>query len=476
MDSRYKLKTGEEVAYFPPIQNTDSPYATEAAMHLDQANQLEGYGYLVDGIGAFTYLGTVAGTASDYEASNVAHPLVETAVPVGAVFTDTDTIYNDTSIQGEVDLNTAKVSNIAHPLVETTVPINALFTDTIYDDTEILSQIEISRSNISYGESYIANYRNSVLDDGATFFPSDAGYQVGKLKENGLMNNCSLLLLPSAVKAGTLYSVKPQDRSGDFTVDRNCPAKYTDEDGILRTALANVPRIDYSTGEAALLVELQRTNLIKESNTISFNTLRSVREGSIIIGALNGFKYSDNGNNPAILINKSNINQHAYYTSSISVIPDTSEYIDIRLAVNGGAALGTSYKFDFNTEILTLVSNNSTYVENPSAVWSKKNGVYRFSVSGYCKPTSGIFIVYYFSDLSTISIMAAQLEAGSTASSYIPTNGSTVTRLTDDISVPTPAGVTAITETIDGVEQTPITTIPTTYSLPVGNINKVIMK
>jgi len=67
MDSRYKLKTGEEVAYFPPIQNTDNPYATEAAMHADQSNQLKGYGYLVDGVGAFAYLGTVAGTAADYE-------------------------------------------------------------------------------------------------------------------------------------------------------------------------------------------------------------------------------------------------------------------------------------------------------------------------------------------------------------------------------------------------------------------------
>ena len=67
IDSRYKLKTGQEVAYFPPIQNTDNPYLTEAAMHADQANQLEGYGYLVDVVGAFTYLGTVAGTAADYE-------------------------------------------------------------------------------------------------------------------------------------------------------------------------------------------------------------------------------------------------------------------------------------------------------------------------------------------------------------------------------------------------------------------------
>ena len=55
INSRYKLKTGEEVEPFPPIQNTDNPYLTEAAMHADQANQLEGYGYLVDGVGAFTF-------------------------------------------------------------------------------------------------------------------------------------------------------------------------------------------------------------------------------------------------------------------------------------------------------------------------------------------------------------------------------------------------------------------------------------
>lgn len=46
--------------------------------------------------------------ANDAKISNVDHPLVETAVPAGAVFTDT--LYDDTAIQAEVDLNTAKVS------------------------------------------------------------------------------------------------------------------------------------------------------------------------------------------------------------------------------------------------------------------------------------------------------------------------------------------------------------------------------
>ena len=64
--SKYPLKVMEEVAPFPPIQTTANPYLTEAAMYADQANQLQGYVYLVDGIGAFTYLGTVAGTAADY--------------------------------------------------------------------------------------------------------------------------------------------------------------------------------------------------------------------------------------------------------------------------------------------------------------------------------------------------------------------------------------------------------------------------
>jgi len=66
--SKYPLKVLEEVEPFPPIQNTANPYLTESAMHADQANQLEGYGYFVDGVGAFTYLGTTAGTAADYEA------------------------------------------------------------------------------------------------------------------------------------------------------------------------------------------------------------------------------------------------------------------------------------------------------------------------------------------------------------------------------------------------------------------------
>ena len=87
--SQYKANIAEANAKnFPPIQNTDNLYTTEAAMYADQANQLEGYGYLVDGAGAFAYLGTVAGTAADYK------PFIPTKdIKLQGAYEDDSTIY-----------------------------------------------------------------------------------------------------------------------------------------------------------------------------------------------------------------------------------------------------------------------------------------------------------------------------------------------------------------------------------------------
>jgi len=44
--------------------------------------------------------------------TNIAHPLVETAVPVGAVFTDTDTVYDSTSVDNHITDTTTNPHNI----------------------------------------------------------------------------------------------------------------------------------------------------------------------------------------------------------------------------------------------------------------------------------------------------------------------------------------------------------------------------
>ena len=109
----------------PPIPNTANPYLTEAAMHLDQANQLEGYGYLVDGVGAFTYLGTLAGTAADYR------PFID--------------------ISGKLDKGF--YSGNAEDLYDDTIRL------TTYDTLMVTTQILDDYSNII---SLLSNYNNSA--------------------------------------------------------------------------------------------------------------------------------------------------------------------------------------------------------------------------------------------------------------------------------------------------------------------------
>lgn len=43
--------------------------------------------------------------------------------------------------QSAININSAKVSNVAHPLVETAVPVGAVFTDTVYDDTALSGRV-----------------------------------------------------------------------------------------------------------------------------------------------------------------------------------------------------------------------------------------------------------------------------------------------------------------------------------------------
>ena len=81
--------------------------------------------------------------ANTAKVSNVDHPLVETAVPVGAVFTDT--VYDDTTIQAEVDLNTAKVGITAQQASDITAN-NAKIS---YTDASLVATHTTDISNIN---------------------------------------------------------------------------------------------------------------------------------------------------------------------------------------------------------------------------------------------------------------------------------------------------------------------------------------
>jgi len=322
-----------------------------------------------------------------------------------------------------------------------------------------------------------------VLADGGTFIENDV-----LISDDG----ASLILTPNAYKVGKLYSAKPNFGTGDFTVDRNSIATYVDEDGLIKTALANVPRIDWSTGEATLLVEPQGTNLITYGEAFD-NVVWSKSNLTVlanVTSALDGAQSADK-----LIANTVSGLHRLTYNAGIST---TGKRYISKIFAKKGEYNFCLVRFFVDAERIVITVNLTTgeVLENANdgtggfEVISRGNGWFEIITYSTHQFNGSSFFVIDVRALpilttgensftgdgdSGIYLWGAQLEQASTASSYIPTNGTTVTRLADNISVPTPAGVTSITETIDGVEQTPITTIPTTYSLPVGNINKVTM-
>jgi hypothetical protein len=79
-----------------------------------------------------------------------------------------------------------------------------------------------------------------------------------------IYQKASLVQIPSGYKSGTLYSVVPNTSSGDFTVtgDPEGEATRVNKDGLIETAAADVPRLNYDH----LLLEPTRTNNILQSN------------------------------------------------------------------------------------------------------------------------------------------------------------------------------------------------------------------
>ena len=75
------------------------------------------------------------------------------------------------------------------------------------------------------------------------------------------MSNPKLALIPSGYKSGTVYSILPNDASGDFDFDRASVGTRVRKDGLIEEVTNDVPRLDwYDSGCPSLLLEPQRTN------------------------------------------------------------------------------------------------------------------------------------------------------------------------------------------------------------------------
>ena len=387
-------------------------------------------------------VGYVNVSGNNLDAVTTAGNTTANDITIGGLTVDTNTLHVD-STNNRVGIGTSNPSQKLHiegnARITGTLDVSGTITatggnSTQWNEAYSWGNPQALMSDISFGESYISNHRSRVLDNTGTYFPSTAGYDLGVLKNQGFMDKASLIFLPTGVKDGGLFSVKPKN-VGDFDFTRATTATYVDEDGLIAIAPSNTPRLDYPIvngvvqATPSLLLEPARTNLLPYSE--DFSNAAWVKSDSTITS---NSEISPDGTQNSYTL--TTLVLGAAIQDSLSV---SDGNVTFSVFVKKGTANGVRIRIDAATDsnaFFNLVTNTIYYSDDDAKIENYGNGWYRVSISANI--TSFVKAAIYTTDGTssydngTLHIYGAQLEQGSYPTSYIPTSGSTVTRNADE--------------------------------------------
>lgn len=245
--------------------------------------------------------------------------------------------------------------------------------------------------------------------------------------------------------------------SGTFT--RASSATYFDNAGVLRTAAPNQPRLDYDPSTLAprgILIEEARTNLLPYSNNFSqwgwgsgVTTTQDTASPDGTVNAWTLTQVSATGTDSRRQYNATvaaNTNPYVFSAFFKKENSTPAVYPAIRLFTVGYTSISTVMIDTYTGAVLSnspagrygiidsgnywrvwgSIDNNASSTTIASCLYPAYSSTW--SIAGY--PVNGGSAVFY----------GAQLEQASFPTSYIATNGGTVTRAADDLRISSTTG------------------------------------
>jgi len=243
------------------------------------------------------------------------------------------------------------------------------------------------------------------------------------------------------------------DSSGSFT--RSTTATYFDADGVMQTAPVDVPRIGYDPvthAHTGLILEGAATNLLTYSEQFdngSWTKSESTFTANAVTapdGTTTADKMVESTTASAYHYSYQGVSKSAsaiQYTYSIYVKNAGRELV-VNVTSDGGSN-GVGLHFNPSTGVITSAASTfGTYTGASGSAISIGNGWYRVTLT-FTTNTAVLFspqhtlhngssTTYTGDGASGIYLWGAQLETGSTATSYIPTTSAAVTRAADVVT------------------------------------------